>query len=253
MTRHWRCPRACRGRARRDRVDGDVAAAHLLGQRPGDHVDGGFGRRVHTELRRRHQHHARRHVHDRAARAHPPRGLLVDDERTPDVDPVDLVELRQVQVGHRGGPVDPRGVDDDVEMPEAVLGTLEEGGHRLLVGDVRRERRAAPALLRDLLDRRAGQVDAAGVRHGDIEPVGGQLGGYHPAHAAGPSGHQGSPGAVFRRTVRSHESSLSTAAHRPLIARQLSVAPGSAPHIVKSRSCRGPARARHRPAAGEAS
>ena len=33
--------------------------------------------------------------------------VVVDDERAPDVDPVDLVEVRQVKVGQRGGTVDP--------------------------------------------------------------------------------------------------------------------------------------------------
>ena len=114
-------------------------------------------------------------------------------------------EVREVKVGHRGGPVDPRGVDDDVELPEAVLHGVEQGGYRLLVGDVRREGRAAPALLSYLLDRHVGQVDAAGVRHGDIEPVGGQLGRDGPAHAAGPAGYQGSPRPVSRRIFCSHE------------------------------------------------
>jgi len=66
---------------------------------------------------------------------------------------------------------------------------------------------AAPPVPRDILDRRVGQVDAADVRHRDVEPVGGQLGGYHSAHAAGSSGHQGSPYAVSRVLTSSHESS----------------------------------------------
>ena len=41
----------------------------------------------------------------------------------------------------------------------------------------------------------------AGVHHRDVEPVGGQLGGYDPAHAAGPPGHQGGPDEVSRVTI----------------------------------------------------
>ena len=71
-------------------------------------------------------------------------GLLVDHERAPHVDPVNLVEVRQVKVRRRGGAVDPGGMHDDVEMPEAVLDGVEDSRGRLLVGDACRERRAAP-------------------------------------------------------------------------------------------------------------
>ena len=120
---------------------------------------------------------------------------------------MDLVEVRQVEVGEGGGAVDRCGMHDDVEMPEAVLDGVEHSGDGVLIGDICRERRAAPSLLRDFLDRRVGQVDASGVRHRDVEPVGGQLGGDDPAHAAGPPGHQGNPYTVSRVTICCHESS----------------------------------------------
>ena len=69
---------------------------------------------------------------------------------------MNLVEVRQVKVGAGGGAVDPGGMHDYVEMPEAVLDGVEHSRGRLLVGDVRRERRAAPPMPRDLLDRRVG-------------------------------------------------------------------------------------------------
>jgi hypothetical protein len=58
-----------------------------------------------------------------------------------------------------------------------------------------------------------------------VEPVGGQLGRDGAAHAAGPAGYQGGPRPASPRISCSHESSPSAAAHRPLIARQPSVAP----------------------------
>ena len=138
---------------------------------------------------------------------HPPRGLLVDNERAPDVDPVNLVEVRQVKVGQGGGAVDPGGMDNDVEMPEPVLNGVEKGRYCLLVGDICGECRAAPTMVLDLADRRVGQVDAAGISHRDVEPVGRQLGGYDPAHTAGPSGHQRRTCAASRVTKWSHKSS----------------------------------------------
>jgi hypothetical protein len=130
---------------------------------------------------------------------------------------VNLVEIRQVKVRQRGGVVDPGGMDNDVETPEAVLDGVEESRcrRRLLVGEVRCECRAVPTVLLDLPDRRVGQVDAAGVGHCDIKPVGGQLGGYDPAHAAGPPGHQRRPYALSRIITCSHDPHLSAAAHRP--------------------------------------
>jgi hypothetical protein len=82
-------------------------------------------------------------------------------------------------------------------MPEAIIDGVENSGHRLLIGDVRRERRAAPPMPGDLLHRRVGQLDVACGGHGDVEPVGRQLGGYDPPHASGASGHQRGPGAAF--------------------------------------------------------
>ena len=98
---------------------------------------------VRAQPRRRDPDHARGHVDDRAAVTNPPRSLLADDERTPDVNPVNLVKVSQVKVRQGGGAVDPGGMHDDVEMPEVVLGGVEQGRYRAGVGDVRREGRAA--------------------------------------------------------------------------------------------------------------
>jgi hypothetical protein len=106
---------------------------------------------------------------------------------------VNRVEVRQVKVGESGAPVDPGGMDDHVEVSEAVTDGVEKVRYRLLVGDVRRECRAEPAPLLDLADRRVGQIDVAGIGHGDVEPVGCQLGGDDSPHASGPAGHQRSP------------------------------------------------------------
>jgi hypothetical protein len=61
---------------------------------------------------------------------------------SPHVDPVDRIEVRQVKVSEGRGAVDPGGVHDDVERPEAVLDDVEHSGHSLLIGDIR-ECRAA--------------------------------------------------------------------------------------------------------------
>jgi hypothetical protein len=53
-------------------------------------------------------------------------------------------------------------VNDHIELPEMVIDGVEKGRYRLLVGDVRRERRAAPALLFDLADRRVRRTGVAG-------------------------------------------------------------------------------------------
>jgi len=66
---------------------------------------------------------------------------------------------------------------------------------------------APPALLLDLADCRVGQVNVAGVCHGDVEPVGGQPGGDNPPHASRPASHQGSAYAVSRLITCTHESS----------------------------------------------
>ena len=108
----------------------------------------------------------------------------------------DRVKVSHVKVRQRGGTIDPGCMYDHIETPEAVLDGVEKTGYRLLVGDVRRECRAAPPMPSDLADRRVGQVDAAGISHGDVEPVGRQLGGDNPSHTPGPPGHQRSPRAA---------------------------------------------------------
>ena len=181
------------GGARRDGVDRDVTASQLLGQNAGKDVDSRFGRRVGTQLWWRYQHHARRHVDDRAAVANPPRGLLVERESSPHVDAVNRVELSQVKIDKGGRAVDPGGMHDHVEVPEVVADGIEKRRYGLFVGDICLECRAAPSLLLDRADRRAGGVDVAGVSDGDIKSVGGQPGGDNPPHAVGSSGHQGGP------------------------------------------------------------
>jgi hypothetical protein len=49
---------------------------------------------------------------------------------------VNRVEVSQVKVGQRTRAIDPGGMDDDVQMPEVVLGGVEKGSRRRLVGDV---------------------------------------------------------------------------------------------------------------------
>ena len=74
------------------------------------------------------------------------RGLLVDDERAPDVDPVNRIEVSQVKVGQGDGVIDPGGMDNDIEVPELLFDGIENGRNRVGVGDVRREGRTAPAV-----------------------------------------------------------------------------------------------------------
>ena len=100
--------------------------------------------------------------------------------------------------------IDPGGMDDDIEVPEAVIDGIEKVRNRVGVGDVRRECRAAPALRLNLVDRRVGQVHFAGISHGDVKPVGGQPGGDNPPHAPRPASHQGGPGAACYCIAWSH-------------------------------------------------
>jgi hypothetical protein len=52
--------------------------------------------------------------------------LLVDDERAADVHPLDGVEIIEVKIDKGSGMIDPCGMDDYVDMFQAVLGSVEE-------------------------------------------------------------------------------------------------------------------------------
>ena len=71
-----------------------------------------------------------------AAVAYPPRRLLANHERAPDIGPVDPVKDRQVQFGDRRERHDPRRVDHNVNTSERLLDLREGASDRLLLGDI---------------------------------------------------------------------------------------------------------------------
>lgn len=71
------------------------------------------------------------------AGAHPPRGLLVDDEGAADVGAVHPIEHVEVELGQRRERHHTRGVHDHVDTAVRLFRGVEERGDGDLVGDIR--------------------------------------------------------------------------------------------------------------------
>ena len=163
-----------RGRARRDRIHGDAAAAQFLGQDRGQGFDRRLGRDIDAVSLEPGADDAGREIDDASAVAQPARRLAHGVEAALQIDRDLLVEGRVIGVGDLAELHDAGIVDQHVDAAERRFRCVEHAAHGTGIADIglRGQRAAAGGL--DPVGDRLGRLGIAGIVDDDGEAVPGE-------------------------------------------------------------------------------